>query len=81
MDMSAIINVITFHLPRLLERIKQTHKIPLPPFIRGGGGTLPVYFLGAVKVVSFFYAQPAGRISEVLIGIFKGKPMLPFDAG
>jgi len=50
-------------------------------FNRGGGGTLPVLLLGAVKVVSFFYAQPAGRISEVLIGIFKGKPMLPFDAG
>ena len=52
------------------------------PFHQGGsGGILPVLFLGAVKVMSFFYAQPAGRISEVLIGIFKGNPMLPFDVG
>ena len=55
---------------------------PPSPFHQGGsGGILPVLFLGAVKVVSFFYAQPTGRISEVLIGIFKGNPMLPFDVG
>jgi len=39
------------------------------------------FFSGAVNVVSFFYAQPAGRVFEVLIGILKGKTMLPFDAG
>ena len=46
---------------------------------RGIRGDFAGTFLGAVKVVSLFYAQPAGRIFEVFIGIFKGKPMLPFD--
>jgi len=64
------------------ERDEKTNaQNPSSPFHKRRRRDVAGPYLGAVKVVSFFYAQPAGRISEILIGIFKGKPMLPFDDG